>query len=124
MSLAAPVNRPGVGRKSTEYLNDFNMVWRKGWDSNPRYPCGHAGFQDRCLKPLGHPSVRCDFNHLTIENSRTRGRLRASLGSLLGCVPIPFQRNPAADDKCERKGRGWLVPSVGLSVRAVVNKHA
>src|SRR4051794_15859363 len=20
------------------------MLWRKGWDSNPRYPCGHAGF--------------------------------------------------------------------------------
>ena len=33
------------------------LKWRKGWDSNPRYPCGHAGFQDRCLKPLGHPSV-------------------------------------------------------------------
>src|SRR5580700_9182539 len=32
------------------------MCWRKGWDSNPRYPCRHAGFQDRCLKPLGHPS--------------------------------------------------------------------
>lgn len=32
------------------------VYWRKGWDSNPRYPCGHAGFQDRCLKPLGHPS--------------------------------------------------------------------
>src|SRR3954451_11557453 len=31
--------------------------WRKGWDSNPRYPCRHAGFQDRCLKPLGHPSI-------------------------------------------------------------------
>src|SRR5436305_9383844 len=31
--------------------------WRKGWDSNPRCPCRHAGFQDRCLKPLGHPSV-------------------------------------------------------------------
>src|SRR3954471_18523918 len=30
--------------------------WRKGWDSNPRYPCRHAGFQDRCLKPLSHPS--------------------------------------------------------------------
>ena len=30
--------------------------WRRGWDSNPResYPSG--GFQDRCLKPLGHPS--------------------------------------------------------------------
>jgi hypothetical protein len=34
----------------------FNRFWRKGWDSNPRYPCRHAGFQDRCLKPLGHPS--------------------------------------------------------------------
>ena len=32
------------------------LKWRKGWDSNPRYPCRHAGFQDRCLKPLGHPS--------------------------------------------------------------------
>ena len=27
-----------------------------GWDSNPRWTCAHAGFQDRCLKPLGHPS--------------------------------------------------------------------
>jgi hypothetical protein len=35
----------------------FYDNWRKGWDSNPRYPCRHAGFQDRCLKPLGHPSV-------------------------------------------------------------------
>lgn len=34
----------------------LQVFWRKGWDSNPRYPCGHAGFQDRCLKPLGHPS--------------------------------------------------------------------
>src|SRR5882757_593245 len=33
------------------------IYWRKGWDSNPRYPCRYAGFQDRCLKPLGHPSV-------------------------------------------------------------------
>ena len=33
-----------------------DAYWRKGWDSNPRYPCRYAGFQDRCLKPLGHPS--------------------------------------------------------------------
>ena len=31
--------------------------WRMGWDSNPRDPCGPAGFQDRCLQPLGHPSL-------------------------------------------------------------------
>jgi hypothetical protein len=31
-------------------------VWRRGWDSNPRCGFPHDGFQDRCLKPLGHPS--------------------------------------------------------------------
>jgi hypothetical protein len=36
--------------------------WRKGWDSNPRYRCRHDGFQDRFLKPLGHPSIFCGCN--------------------------------------------------------------
>jgi hypothetical protein len=30
--------------------------WRRRWDSNPRYALAHAGFQDRCLRPLGHSS--------------------------------------------------------------------
>ena len=29
---------------------------RTGWDSNPRYRFRHAGFRDRFLQPLGHPS--------------------------------------------------------------------
>ena len=29
---------------------------RRGWDSNPRYPCGHDSFQDCYLQPLGHLS--------------------------------------------------------------------
>jgi hypothetical protein len=29
-----------------------------GRDSNPRDACASAGFQDRCLQPLGHPSSR------------------------------------------------------------------
>src|SRR5262249_22260739 len=41
----------------------WRVRWRKGWDSNPRCPCRHAGFQDRCLKPLGHPSAGSGFNH-------------------------------------------------------------
>ena len=31
--------------------------WRRGWDSNPRTTFAVAGFQDRCLQPLGHPST-------------------------------------------------------------------
>ena len=30
--------------------------WRREWDSNPRYSCPYSGFQDRRLRPLGHPS--------------------------------------------------------------------
>ena len=39
-------------------INKIKAIWRKGWDSNPRWACTHGGFQDRCLKPLGHPSSR------------------------------------------------------------------
>src|SRR5690606_9672655 len=33
------------------------LTWRKRWDSNPRTGCPVAGFQDRCLQPLGHASI-------------------------------------------------------------------
>src|SRR5205823_10661188 len=36
--------------------HEGGACWRKGWDSNPRGACAPGGFQDRCLKPLGHPS--------------------------------------------------------------------
>ena len=32
---------------------------RRGWDLNPRCPYGHAGFQDRCNRPLCHLSEHC-----------------------------------------------------------------
>src|SRR5471032_34232 len=31
-------------------------VWRRGWDSNPRYACTHNGFRDRPDRPLWHLS--------------------------------------------------------------------
>ena len=43
-----------------------------GWDSNPRYACTHAGFQDRCLKPLGHPSLRHNQDTRTPAVDRNR----------------------------------------------------
>ncbi len=57
------------------------LKWRKGWDSNPRWSFPHGGFQDRCLKPLGHPSsgqmryntfglsARADLQHAQIERT-------------------------------------------------------
>ena len=48
-----------------------------GWDSNLRYPCGHAGFQDRCLKPLGHPS-----NFSVLDGPPTGNLYRGSVPNL------------------------------------------
>src|SRR5262245_10631979 len=35
----------------------YNVLWRRGWDSNPRYACTHNGFRDRPDRPLRHLSV-------------------------------------------------------------------
>ncbi len=51
--LQALVTNSGANAVPTQGLK-----WRTGWDSNPRWASTHGGFQDRCLKPLGHPSVR------------------------------------------------------------------
>src|ERR1700680_793026 len=59
--------------------------WRKGWDSNPRYPCRHAGFQDRCLKPLGHPSV-FRIQGLSRDVPGTKEATAARLLPKRGCV--------------------------------------
>src|ERR1043165_603337 len=33
------------------------ISWRRGWDSNPRYPFGYNGFRDRPLQPLAYLSA-------------------------------------------------------------------
>jgi hypothetical protein len=44
-------------RLSGQWPTGAQSKWRRGWDSNPRWTCAHASFQDWCLKPLGHPST-------------------------------------------------------------------
>lgn len=48
----------GLSATEMKIANHFRWLWRKRWDSNPRYGFPHAGFQDRFLKPLGHSSCR------------------------------------------------------------------
>ncbi len=36
------------------------LKWRRGGDSNPRYPCRYAAFRVRCVQPLCHLSGRYD----------------------------------------------------------------
>src|SRR6266581_2305102 len=39
------------------YCSLLTRLTRTGWDSNPRYPCGHTGFRDRPFQPLTHLST-------------------------------------------------------------------
>src|SRR6516225_5285058 len=96
----------------------ISYYWRMGWDSNPRCPCGHAGFQDRCLKPLGHPS----FAIVTITClTRTRAFLGPWTKSGPNLPEHPFRHS--TDDCCcarigllgaagvDAKQDRWVVPT-------------
>ena len=40
-----------------KYLSRYlKLPMRRGWDSNPRRGFPRSGFQDRCIRPLCHPS--------------------------------------------------------------------
>ena len=50
-------------------------MWRRGRDSNPRYPCEYAAFRVRCIRPLCHLSKPLEtFTNRISE----RGRIRRS----------------------------------------------
>jgi hypothetical protein len=55
-----------------------------GWDSNPRWACTHGGFQDRCLKPLGHPSFvqLLPLSRVGMGRARRAAKLTGALGRL------------------------------------------
>ncbi len=78
----------GQGRRSAAIgVPRGGLKWRKGWDSNPRWACTHAGFQDRCLKPLGHPSkILIFFSYRREADCRKRPFATALLPNVLGAL--------------------------------------
>src|ERR1700677_4671364 len=46
-----------ISNEEAPTFSAFQTGWRRGRDSNPRYPFGYAGFQDRSHQPLGHLSA-------------------------------------------------------------------
>jgi hypothetical protein len=51
-----PPEHSAIPQGRTRGNQKNQKVWRRGRDSNPRYPFGYAGFQDRSHQPLGHLS--------------------------------------------------------------------
>src|SRR6266566_754098 len=63
------------GRLCVCYCSLLTRLTRTGWDSNPRYPCGHTGFRDRPFQPLTHLSIRRDARDVeTLSGSEDESR--------------------------------------------------
>ena len=57
--LAKPLLLPMLGEQlhsGITFANGFCTLWRREWDSNPRYGFPHTRFPSVRLKPLGHLS--------------------------------------------------------------------
>ncbi len=47
-----------TGKNGVNSVPTQGLKWRRGRDSNPRYPCEYAAFRVRCFQPLSHLSRR------------------------------------------------------------------
>src|SRR5262249_27174223 len=62
----AAIGRSGMGKVMVKHRSQkklpskFNMIWRRGRDSNPRYGYPYAAFRVRCFQPLSHLSVAAE----------------------------------------------------------------
>lgn len=96
------------GKSATLGVPSLGLKWRKGWDSNPRWACTHGGFQDRCLKPLGHPS------RLPDRTSHTGRRMQEAAPIIPPLVASRRSRLPAR----ARPGPTTIAPCRPRSNRA------
>ncbi len=101
------------GRNILYKLLIIKTPWRRGRDSNPRYPFRYAGFQDRSHQPLGHLSAVRGTLRLYGELSRFGDR-RLEQWALPGAQSdsrsprLPLSAAPCAATSClatHRPGR-------------------
>jgi hypothetical protein len=85
--------------------------WRMGRDSNPRDACASAGFQDRCLQPLGHPSSRVsDATNWEPQPDCNRQRSITVGAAFLVSLQL-IGENDHTWLRREGRGAGGLIPS-------------
>src|SRR5947209_1752991 len=62
-------------------------IWRREWDSNPRYAFTHTRFPSVRLKPLGHPSAGGMEASSVIEPSKPSASMSAGTTKLAAGEP-------------------------------------
>ncbi len=105
----SPRNRVGIPAQIGVGYRDGGR-WRRRWDSNPRYALTHAGFQDRCNRPLchssgrGHPYAgRFDSERALRSGFPLRGRAVVFHCGL--ALAIVATNSPVGGEETGKKGR-------------------
>src|SRR5215510_1775872 len=80
-------------RSDRSYRTYTSKIWRRGWDSNPRWALTHSGFRDRCTNPLCDlsASLFCSSTPEKLLHQRSAFRLqdaRADLNPMIQKVCI------------------------------------
>lgn len=95
--------KPGKTCTASENRNVFNVHWRRGGDSNPRWACTHAAFRVRYNQPLCHLSK-------APRPTVARGWLRGVLGEDGGPDKTGRAENPhPIARRAAKAGSGWRV---------------
>ena len=66
----------GCGNTNSLGANELRTQWRRGRDSNPRYPGGYTGFRNRPIRPLWHLSAVSSSPRPRAARRRTRSGCR------------------------------------------------
>ena len=90
-----------IGKNGVNSVPTQGLKWRMGWDSNPRDGLPPAGFQDRCLQPLGHPSRSARLMAMATGGKASRHR-NASRSAWLRPEPAGWTSVAGAIHGCAR----------------------
>gem|GEM_PF-66032 len=97
------------GKSAGIGVPSLGLKWRRGWDSNPRYPSRHAAFRVRYIRPL------CHLSAAPISLGRASG---FSNGSRHGSQAV-CERNPTL----ALRGQGQAGGGPGLGIHALETKQ-
>src|SRR5690606_19430189 len=94
--------RPERTRPHNIQMGEFQVweacrIWRRGWDSNPRYGCPYAAFRVRCFQPLSHLSSGRTGLKTPSERRYLPKRAQTDKGGIAYSRPDQQPRPPAPD---------------------------
>src|SRR3546814_7612002 len=96
--------------------------WRMGRDSNPRCPCGHTGFRDQRLQPLGHPSIADETERSAANGAPLLAKPQRTCkrGLIRNGLRLPWNSGQTTPEKAGKSGQNRVDTPVR---RAIARAH-